>query len=288
MALTDQRKEIELKLNLSPMIDVVFLILIYFIVSLEMEPSLDDRLQLPDARYSAKQDSTELQIYVLRPSLNPDGTINPDSTGLIAFADRAGNPDSCVYCKTPFQMEVEGVMVPDPSKIITKPYVHSTKGRVVHGGVPETVDSVSGVVLVDSSNVVENIRIRPLVLEGTNKYCAVCGKNVLFVDLDSIPKVLEKKQEEILDLWVTKENIERRKKGHELISEDEKESMKKSMPLMIKADDRTFYFRILQVVNMAKRVGIRKFAMVTSTESSWLKFISELQTSADVIRKKGS
>ena len=155
MALTDQRKNIELKLNLSPMIDVVFLILIYFIVSLEMEPSLDDRLQLPDARYSAKQDSTELQIYVLRPSLNPDGTINPDSTGLIAFADRAGNPDSCIYCKTPFQKEVEGVMVPDPSKIITKPYVDSTKARLVAGGVPETVDSVSGVVLVDSKNIVQ-------------------------------------------------------------------------------------------------------------------------------------
>ena len=61
MALERKRKQEGIKLNLSPMIDVVFLILIYFIVSLEMEPSLDDRLALADARYSVKQEESALQ-----------------------------------------------------------------------------------------------------------------------------------------------------------------------------------------------------------------------------------
>ncbi|MFH1761303.1 MAG: biopolymer transporter ExbD [bacterium] len=286
MALTDKRRKVEIKLNLSPMIDVVFLILIYFIVSIEMEPSLDDRLHLADARYSAKQDSTELQIYILKASFLPNGSINPDSTGLIAFADRAGNPDTCIYCKTPFQTEVEGIMVPDPSKFITKPYIVNTKARIIRGGVPETVDSVTMDILVDSANIVEDIKLRPQQIEGTNKFCAKCGKNVLFVDLDSIPIVLKKKQEEILDLWVAKENLIRQAGGKAEIGEQEKEDMKASIALMIKADDRTFYIRILQVVNMAKRVGIQKFALVTSSESSWLEYITNLQDQANKARSK--
>lgn len=94
MPLTEKtRAEEKVRLDLSPMIDVVFLILIYFIVSIQMEPSLDDILKLPDAARSNKQEESRFQVYVLPSKIVEGGAIDPDSIGLIALENK-GNRDS--------------------------------------------------------------------------------------------------------------------------------------------------------------------------------------------------
>lgn len=94
MALTEKtRADGKVTLDLSPMIDVVFLILIYFIVSIQMEPSLDDILKLPSAARSKKQEESRFQIYVLPSKILENGAIDPDSIGLIAL-ENSGNRDS--------------------------------------------------------------------------------------------------------------------------------------------------------------------------------------------------
>jgi biopolymer transport protein ExbD len=276
MSLERKRKQEGVKLNLSPMIDVVFLILIYFIVSLEMEPSLDDRLGLADARYSVKQEESALQIYVLKARLNPDGTINPDSTGLVAFADRAGTPDSCLFCGLSFKKEVEDKLVPDSTTWFTQPYVVETKQRLIEGGVPEIVDSNTGEIIVSQEGK-PDVAVSGQVLEGKNKFCRQCGNNMLFVTLDMIPEALKKKREEIFEKVILTEDIKRANKRKPPLTEVEKERIKDEMPLMIKADNRTFYGRIIQVVEKAREVGITKFALVTSSESSWAQEHANLQ-----------
>jgi biopolymer transport protein ExbD len=276
MALQRKRTQEGIKLNLSPMIDVVFLILIYFIVSLEMEPSLDDRLALADARYSVKQEESALQIYVLKASLRSDGTINPDSTGLIAFADRAGTPDSCLYCGLSFKKQVEGKMVPDSTTWFTRPYVVNTRGRTIEGGLPEIVDSSTSELILGKETK-PDITVDEKILEGKNKFCQRCGNNMLFVSLDMIPTALTKKREEIFSKLIVRENIKREQKGKPPLSEEEKDNLKNNMPLMIKADSKTFYGRIIQVVEKAREVDITKFALVTSAESSWSQEHANLQ-----------
>jgi biopolymer transport protein ExbD len=58
--------------------------------------------------------------------------------------------------------------------------------------------------------------------------------------------------------------------GKALLTQDEIDAMEKEIPLMIKADDKAFYGRILQVVNMAKDTAadIRKFAFISLPEAS--------------------
>jgi len=107
------KKDINQKysINMSPMIDVVFQILIFFIVTLEMDPSLDDIMRLPDAFKASRQEELNMEIYLLPAGyivtrqyqgqseewLNPDGTLNSeedtDFSGQIAFAAK-GNFDS--------------------------------------------------------------------------------------------------------------------------------------------------------------------------------------------------
>lgn len=102
---------LELKIDMSPMIDCVFQLLIFFIVTLKMDPSLDDIMKLPNAFKSARQEELNMEIYVLPAGmavtsqgtytvdgwLRPDGTLNysegMDFSGQIAFAAK-GNFDS--------------------------------------------------------------------------------------------------------------------------------------------------------------------------------------------------
>jgi biopolymer transport protein ExbD len=266
------------KLSLSPMIDVTFLLLIYFIVSIQMEPSLDDRLALPDARYSVKQEESTLQIYVLKAHLNQDGSINPDSTGLIAFADRAGAPDSCMYCGQSFKMKVGNADVPDTTTWRTESYVINAKGRIVPGGVPEIVDTNTQELIVGSEEK-EDVVIKDKVLEGRNKYCNRCGNNMLFVTLDMVPKALDQARDKLLEKIIAVKNAERMQKQPPLppLSKEEIDRMKEDMPLMIKADSKTFYGRIIQVVERAREAGVTKFALVTSSESAWAQEHADLQ-----------
>ncbi len=183
-------KNKKIDLNLSPMIDVVFLILIYFIVIIQMEPTLDDILQLPPAYKSVHQEEDKLQIYVLPAKILPGGDIDPDSMGLIAFTPRE----------------------------------------------PKQWDSRS--------------------------------MEERYIPLDSVSKRLERERDRILTSKVEKENKSRYKKMQSSMSPSEIDNLKFEMALMIKSDRNTFYGRIIQVVNQARRIGISKFAFVTSTESS--------------------
>ncbi len=100
-----------LKIDMSPMIDCVFQLLIFFIVTLKMDPSLDDIMRLPNAYKSARQEELNMEIYVLPAGtavtkagtytvdgwLKPDGSLNyaegMDYSGQIAFAAK-GDFDS--------------------------------------------------------------------------------------------------------------------------------------------------------------------------------------------------
>ncbi len=276
MNLKRKRKLGDAKLSLSPMIDVTFLLLIYFIVSIQMEPSLDDRLALPDSRYSIKQDESALQIYVLRAHLNTDGSINPDSTGLIAFADRAGTPDSCLYCGQSFKKKVGEVLVPDTTTWVTESYVINAKGRIVYGGLPEIVDTNTGEVIVGGEEK-EDVIVKDKVLEGRNKFCRRCGNNMLFVTLDMVPKALDIARNALLEKAIAVENSNRMQKQKPPLTEIEIDNLKADMPLMIKADAKTFYGRIIQVVERAREAGVTKFALVTSSESTWSQEHADIQ-----------
>ncbi len=76
------------EINMSPMIDCVFLLLIFFILTIEMDETLDAILKLPPAYKSVLMEEDKLQIYILPAVIQADGRINPDSTGLIAFTPR--------------------------------------------------------------------------------------------------------------------------------------------------------------------------------------------------------
>jgi hypothetical protein len=93
-------------LNLVPMIDVTSFILLalgILVMSMKKEASLDNVLKLPMIAHAAKQDTAQLQIYVLPAVLNSNGTIKSDSTGLVAFMGKAAVPAACPYCKAPFR-----------------------------------------------------------------------------------------------------------------------------------------------------------------------------------------
>jgi hypothetical protein len=81
-------------LNLVPMIDITSFILLALAIlamSMKKEASLDNILNLPPILYSSKQDTTELQIYILPAKVLEGGIIHPDSTGLVAFTGK-GKP----------------------------------------------------------------------------------------------------------------------------------------------------------------------------------------------------
>ncbi|MBD3242142.1 MAG: hypothetical protein GF331_16240 [Chitinivibrionales bacterium] len=246
MAFGNNGQSEELKLNLSPMIDCVFLILIYFIVSMQMEPSLDNIIKLPPVLRASKQEDALLQIYILPAKVRKDGSVIPDSTGLIAFSDKAKTPDQCPTCNQPIkdQNDVyipnalqwpDGRPIPDLQKAMAAAFSDSTPPPVFHCAYPN------------------------------------CGGEVgPYVKLHEVPMLLREKKKEVLDLMARSRNAERAKDGRPELSEEEREALKDSIALMIKADEHTFYGRILQVVNMAKdtTADIKNFAFVTDPKAS--------------------
>ncbi|MFP4522430.1 MAG: ExbD/TolR family protein [Fibrobacterota bacterium] len=229
----ERKKAEKINLNLDPMIDVVFLILIYFIVSIQMEPSLDDRIKLSDALRSKKQEESQLQIYVLKPKLFPDGSINPDSTGLIAFADRAGKAEDCLHCGAKF-LDPEGAPIEGALRIVERTVIDNAGQEV----------------------------------EVKERFCTNCGNNILFVKLDEVSEQLKKRKNEVVQLIAEGENIVRSRQGRAPVDSAWVRDKRNNIPLMIKADRNTFYGRILQVVQKAKEAGIFNFAFVTSAESN--------------------
>jgi biopolymer transport protein ExbD len=244
MPFGQDKKGEELKLNLSPMIDCTFLILIYFIVSLQMEPSLDNIIKLPPVLRADKQEDALLQIYILPAKVRDDGSVVGDSTGLIAFSDKAKMPDSCPSCGTPLR-DVEG---------------HFLSGSLVTSEGMPIDDLQKHMAAVYSEDA------PPPVFQ-----CAKCtGEVGPYVKLQEVPQLLKAKKNEVALLMARSRNAERRKFGLPDLDSAGVDSLKDSIALMIKADEHTFYGRILQVVSMAKdtAAGIKNFAFVTLPEAS--------------------
>ncbi|MBD3315319.1 MAG: hypothetical protein GF344_05995 [Chitinivibrionales bacterium] len=244
MAFGSAKQSEDLKLNLSPMIDVVFLILIYFIVSMQMEPSLDNIIKLPPVYAASEQEDALLQIYVLPAKVNAGGRIDRDSTGLVAFSDKATTPDTCPHCKQRIKT-VEGLYIP---------------------GSLTRLDSTP----------VEDLQLVMADAYGAGAkppafLCSNCGGEVSpYLKLDEIPKVLKEKKKEVLEMMVRRENFERQQQGKGPLTPAEEKKLEDEVPLMIKADQKAFYGRILQVVAMARDTAsdIKKFAFVTDASAS--------------------
>jgi biopolymer transport protein ExbD len=239
-----ERAKRDAKLNLSPMIDVVFLILIYFIVSMQMEPTLDNIIKLPPVLRASKQEDALLQIYILPAKVRKDGRVVPDSTGLIAFSDKAKTPDICPHCGQPLK-DANGLFV--PHSLLT----------VSGEPIPDLQKAMAAAFSEDAPP--------PVFL------CASCGGEVgPYVKLHEVPLLLREKKKEVLELMVRNRNVTREKMGADPLDSLGKKALEDSIALMIKADEHTFYGRILQVVNMAKdtTAGIKNFAFVTLPEAS--------------------
>jgi len=241
----DNGDKSELRLNLSPMIDVVFLILIYFIVSMQMEPSLDNIIKLPPVLNAVEQDTALLQIYVLPAKIKEGGLIQKDSTGLIAFSDKARLPSDCPVCSLAFK-DQRGIYIPNS-------LLKGRDGEPVPELQKEMADAYGD-------------QARPPAFN-----CSRCGTEISpYLKLDEIPRVLKKKKKEVVETLVENENVKRKERGDQPMSTEEVDELEKKMKLLIKGDAKAFYGRILQVVNMAKDTAcdIRSFAFVTLPESS--------------------
>jgi biopolymer transport protein ExbD len=232
------------RLNLSPMIDVVFLILIYFIVSMQMEPSLDNIIKLPPVYKASEQEDALLQIYVLPAKVGEGGKINADSTGLIAFSDKTKTPETCPHCGQQL-LDENGLYIPNSLLHLDGAPIGDLQVIMAEafgeGGAP------------------------PAFL------CSNCGNEVgPYLKLDDIPEVLKEKKKEVLDMMVRRENFEREEMGKAPLTKAEEKKLEKDVALMIKADRQAFYGRILQVVAMARDTSsdIRKFAFVTDPGAS--------------------
>ncbi len=226
------------------MIDVVFLILIYFIVSMEMEPSLDDIIHLPPVFHAVEQDTSLLQIYVLPAKVGSGGRIVPDSTGLIAFSDKATTPAFCPQCSLRIKDQrgyyIEGSLLDKHGKPVVK-----LQERMAEAYSKGT---------------------RPPAF-----FCSRCGEEISpYVNLDKVPRLLRARKKEVVKELVASENAKRANEGKPKLTEVEIERLRKNIKLMIKADNKAFYGRILQVVNMAKDTmcDIQRFAFVTKPEAS--------------------
>lgn len=108
---TKSDSAMKMRIEMSPMIDCVFQLLIFFIVTLQMDPSLDDIMRLPGAYKSARQEELNMEIYLLPAGMaaTPKGvytvdgwltdkgkinlTTDVDYSGQIAFAAK-GDFDS--------------------------------------------------------------------------------------------------------------------------------------------------------------------------------------------------
>src|SRR3989339_556376 len=223
--------------NLTPMINISALILMALaIISLSMkkEASLDQILQLPPVLYSAK--------------VGAGGNVVGDSTGLVAFSGKGSVPRQCPNCALPFR---------------------SDQGDYV----PNSLTDMSGKPLPDLKIEIdeEKAKTTKIAVRPPAYSCSRCKTEISpYLRLDQIPEALKKRKKEIVDEMVLGENYSRdRLKKPRLTAEDEKK-ISDNIPLMIKADNKAFYGRILEVVYMAKDTScaISKFVFVTRSDAS--------------------
>jgi biopolymer transport protein ExbD len=245
----------ELRLNLSPMIDVTFLILIYFIVSMQMEPSLDNIIKLPPVLRASRQEDALLQIYILPAKVKKDGSVVRDSTGLIAFSDKAKTPQECELGHPIMDengnyipgalVDAQGRPVQDLQKAKARAFKEDAPPPIFkcaqpHGEVPDRMREASR-------------EIGP------------------YVKLHQVPALLRDKKEEVLTIMARNRAMRRKVEPTEANLVKIEKELEDSIALMIKADQNTFYGRILQVVNIAKTdtlSSIKNFAFVTLPEAS--------------------
>jgi biopolymer transport protein ExbD len=256
MALSRKKPEPMTNLNLVPMIDVTSFILLSLAIltmSMKKEASLDNILQLPPILHSTKQDTTQLQIYVLPANILRGGYIDPDSTGLVAFSGKGGVPKECDSCHLAFRNAsgeyLTGTLLDQAGKPIA-----TLKNEQTSKADQAVMDSLLA-------------RERPPAY-----LCSRCRKEISpYLKLDEIPLLLAKKKKEVVDLLVNTENASRARSKSDPMSKDEIKRVEDNIPLMIKADDRAFYGRILQVVNKVKAdtaCNIKKFSFVTLASAS--------------------
>ncbi len=124
--LGNRSSDIKLRIDMSPMIDVVFQLLIFFIVTLKMDPSLDDIMRLPDAYKSARQEELNMEIYLLPAGviatkegvytaegwLDENGMLSSkegvDFSGQIAFSSKGDYSDMFVHLDdVPYMIDKE-------------------------------------------------------------------------------------------------------------------------------------------------------------------------------------
>ncbi len=254
MALGKSKSKIMLDLNVVPMIDITSFILLSLAIlnmSMKKEASLDNILKLPPVLHASKQNSTQLQIYVLPAVILPGGYVNPDSTGLVAFMGKSQVPLECPNCKLPFR-DAKNEYIPN--------------SMLDQGGKP-----IATMQKMEKNEKQEDID-KKLAMERPPAYkCSRCGVEISpYLKLDEIPAALKMKKKEVVDQTVNTENYSRQQKGEPPLSAADIKKIEDEVPLMIKADDLAFYGRILQVVNMAMDTScnIKKFAFVTLPDAS--------------------
>jgi biopolymer transport protein ExbD len=259
MAMKKSSLRSEVNLNLVPMIDVTSFILLalgILVMSMKKEASLDNILKLPMVANAMKLDTTQLQIYILPSSLTRGGYVNPDSTGLVAFVGKAAVPEWCPHCGTAALRDrktgeyIPGSLVDD-------------KGQPIM--------SIGGAAQQTEEEQAKLASERPPAY-----WCASChGEISPYSKLEDLPELLGRAKKGVIQQFLDAERAQYVKEhgvdmSPELVKSRE-DSIKHNIPLMIKADDETFYGRVLQVVNVARGdtlCDIRKFAFVTSAEAA--------------------
>jgi len=255
MALGKPKSKIMLDLNVVPMIDITSFILLSLAIlnmSMKKEASLDNILKLPPILHASKQSSTQLQIYVLPAVIMQGGIVNADSTGLVAFMGKSQVPLECPNCKLSFRNEKNEYI---PGSLLDQ------------GGKP-----IATMQKMEKPGEQQADIDKKLAQEKPPAYkCSRCGAEISpYLKLDEIPAALKKKKKEVVDATVSTENYSRQQKGEPPLSKEDIKKIEDEIPLMIKADDLSFYGRILQVVNMAMDTScnIKKFAFVTLASAS--------------------
>lgn len=188
-----------------------------------------------------------LQIYILPAVIRGGGYIDPDSSGLVAFAAKGGVPEKCPKCGLVFRKEGEYIpatlldVAGKPLSVIQKNYTSEQEQQALKNELPPTY------------------------------LCSRCRQEISpYLRLDEVPIVLKAKKKEVLDQLVITENYSRQNHQLPLLTKDEIQKIEDDIPLLIKADDKAFYGRILQVVDMAQdpSCNIKKFIFVTLAEAS--------------------
>lgn len=252
MAMAKRKIPTEINLNLVPMIDITSFILLslaILVMSIKKEASLDNIIKLPPVLHASKQEKTQLQIYILPAVIMAGGVVNPDSTGLVAFVGKSAVPEKCPNC---------GLLLRD------------AKNKYV----PNTLRKITGQSLASLSTDVTSTKVDDPNLKKERPpayWCVRCNQEISpYLRLDDIPKALKAKKKEVLDQLVKTENYSRQNKGIPQLTPAEIKNIEDDIPLMIKADDKAFYGRILQVVDMARDTScdLKKFAFVTLAEAS--------------------